>query len=443
LSAGWTGYAPPVPSITTWSHAPSYALQAGWVVAGALLLLALPWSDRRGRPPVRASRVAALALGAIVDIDLVLAAMFSDVTHGESAGILGWLMAVGAMVLLIVAAWREWHTHRAGGPYLSVALLLAAAYQVALLANFPAGYPSYQWADALTPLIPVIVFAGLLMEQRGEASRMRRATDRAQEVMGGRAEIASMIAHEVRGPVSTVRGIASTSLTHFDRLSDDERREFLEMIEQESGRLMETVDQMSLALKVDAGTLTYQPRPLALSEVVRAGVIVADVSDHPVEIDVKDELSVVADDRRLQEVVRQLVSNAARYSPEGAPSSMSSTPVRASRPNCGSACSRSSPIGARRAIRINLEPASASSSAGGSSPNMVEISTWLRGRAGVRCSAFGYRWRGDRGGRRSATGHVADLRRPQGAHRRPRHRRGARRDARVGRAARARRRDRR
>ena len=36
----------------------------------------------------------------------------------------------------------------------------------------------------------------------------RRATDRAQEIMGGRAEIAAMIAHEVRGPVSTVRGLA-------------------------------------------------------------------------------------------------------------------------------------------------------------------------------------------------------------------------------------------
>jgi two-component system sensor histidine kinase KdpD len=268
---------------------------------------------------VRASRVVLVALGTIVVVDLLFAALFRDVTHGESAGILGWLMATGAVVLLIVAAWREWHTRRAGGPYLSVALLLAVVYQVALLANFPAGYPAYQWADALMPLIPVIVFAGLLMEQRGEASRMRRATDRAQEVMGGRAEIASMIAHEVRGPVSTVRGIASTSLTHFDRLSDDERREFLEMIEQESGRLMATVDQMSLALKVDAGTLSYQPRPLALSEVVRAGVIAADVTDHPVEVDVQDELSVVADDRRLQEVVRQLVSNAARYSPEGAP----------------------------------------------------------------------------------------------------------------------------
>lgn len=148
---------------------------------------------------------------------------------------------------------------------------------------------------------------------------MRRATDRAQEVMGGRAEIASMVAHEVRGPVSTVRGIATTSLTHFDRLSDDEKREFLEMIEQESGRLMETVDQMSLALKVDAGTLPYQRDPVDLGEVARAGAAAAEVTDHDMQVHVDGPIPVRADPRRLQEVVRQLVSNAARYSPAGLP----------------------------------------------------------------------------------------------------------------------------
>ena len=86
------------------------------------------------------------------------------------------------------------------------------------------------------------VIVGFLAPQRSEASRARRATDRAQEIMGGRAEIAAMIAHEVRGPVSTVRGLAGTALSHYDRLDDDERRELLGLIEQESRRLLATVD---------------------------------------------------------------------------------------------------------------------------------------------------------------------------------------------------------
>ncbi len=300
-----------------WGPAPIYALQAGWVVAGALLVLALPWSDRRGRPPVRPSRVLGLAFVATLVADIVLVAPFRRATIDEGLGATGWLLGLAAIALLGVAAWRESRTERAGAPYLVVGLLLGAAYQVSVFANPPAGYPNSQWADALQFLVPALVFASLLMDQRTEASRMRRATDRAQEVMGGRAEIASMVAHEVRGPVSTVRGIASTSLTHFDRLTDDERREFLQMIEQESSRLMETVDQMSLALKVDAGTLPYQMGDADLGDVARAGIAAAEVGDRDVTIHVEGPVPVAADPRRLQEVVRQLVSNAIRYSPAG------------------------------------------------------------------------------------------------------------------------------
>ena len=82
-----------------------------------------------------------------------------------------------------------------------------------------------------------------------------------------------MIAHEVRGPVTTIRGIAATASTHYEGLSDEERREFFDLIEQESRRLLGAVDQTSLALKIDAGSLTYQkaPAPLAHDREGRGG----------------------------------------------------------------------------------------------------------------------------------------------------------------------------
>jgi signal transduction histidine kinase len=90
---------------------------------------------------------------------------------------------------------------------------------------------------------------------------MRRVTDRAQEITGGRAEIASMIAHELRGPVTTVKGLATTGARHYDSLGDPEKKEFFELIDQEARRLLHIVDETSMALKIDAGTLSYDIRP--------------------------------------------------------------------------------------------------------------------------------------------------------------------------------------
>ena len=149
--------------------------------------------------PCAASRVLFLALAATGIADLLLVAAFNEGSLEDGLGIAGWVLGAAAIGLLAVAAWREWHTRRAAGPYLTVALLLGVTLQIAVVTNPTTGSSSYQWADALQTLIPAVALAGLLMEQRTESSRMRRASDRAQEVMGGRAEIASMIAHEVRG----------------------------------------------------------------------------------------------------------------------------------------------------------------------------------------------------------------------------------------------------
>ncbi len=62
-----------------------------------------------------------------------------------------------------------------------------------------------------------------------------------------------MVAHELRGPISTIKGLAVTTRTYYDQLPDDEKREFLGLIEQESDRMLEIVSQASLAMKLVGG----------------------------------------------------------------------------------------------------------------------------------------------------------------------------------------------
>jgi signal transduction histidine kinase len=230
------------------------------------------------------------------------------------------LVAIGlaAVVMLGVAAWRErivGGDARSPHPWLTLAWSIAAAGQLVLLAHPVVFRPFVIPADALTVTAVAAALVAYLAPQHAEASRARRASDRAQEVMGGRAEIAAMISHEVRGPVSTIRGLAGTAHAHYARLSDDERREFLQLIEQESRRLLATVTQASTALKVDAGTLTYDIRPQDLSSVVREAVEAADTDDHPMAVEVPEGVTTALDRKWLAEAIRQLVDNAARFSP--------------------------------------------------------------------------------------------------------------------------------
>jgi signal transduction histidine kinase len=139
------------------------------------------------------------------------------------------------------------------------------------------------------------------------------------EGAGARADLVSKLVHEVRGPVSTLRGLAGTALAHYERLSDEERREFLELLRQEAERLEATVEQVALAMRLDAGSVAFDRRRHDLAGLVRDAVAGVDAGSHPVEVRADGPLEAVVDATHLRTIVEQLVRNAVTFSPPEAP----------------------------------------------------------------------------------------------------------------------------
>ena len=141
--------------------------------------------------------------------------------------------------------------------------------------------------------------------------------------VGGRpessADLVSKLTHEIRGPISTLRGLVGTTLTHYDRLSDEERREFLHLMRHEADRLERTVEQVAFALKLDAGSVRFDIRSRDLAEIVRETAQAADTGDHPLEVDVAESIEAPVDGALIASVVHQLIDNAVTFSPPDSP----------------------------------------------------------------------------------------------------------------------------
>lgn len=133
------------------------------------------------------------------------------------------------------------------------------------------------------------------------------------------ADLVSKLTHEIRGPVSTLRGLVNTTLTHYDRLSDEERREFLHLMRHEADRLERTVELVAFALKLDAGSVRFDIRPRDLAEIVRETAQAADTGDHPMEVDVAESIEAPVDGALIASVVHQLIDNAVSFSPPDSP----------------------------------------------------------------------------------------------------------------------------
>lgn len=309
----------------------------GWLAARAVLvgclLLAAPWKDRRGQPPPRAVRTVVIAFGIVAVAELLGALAAHDRVLSDLPGVRALLAIIavssafaGVRLLFNVRGARTTFGWFAAAAFAN-AIFVAAT--ITLTATEPGLTPTAPRVRTMLALCEgAFLLAGTLNAIQLERTRMRRTSDRAAEVMEGRAEIASIVAHDVRGPAGTIRSVAGSLRTSYQRLGDPERLEFVGMIEQESLRLLRVADQMSLGLKADAGTLPFNLEDRDVEGAVLQGVHEADAGPRELRTDFVPGLRARIDARWTAEAVRQGIENALRFSPADTPIDVRTVVVR-------------------------------------------------------------------------------------------------------------------
>ena len=154
------------------------------------------------------------------------------------------------------------------------------------------------------PLGPVLGIAIGLRSGRGRARLDRERSD-----------LVATVAHELRSPLTGVKGFVQALLNRWDKLSDAQRKLMLETVSSDADRLARLIAELLDVARIDTGRLQLHPRPssaaVLVSRVVRS--IEAGTS-REVTLDVAEDLpEVFADPDKLTQVVTNLVENAVRH----------------------------------------------------------------------------------------------------------------------------------
>jgi len=140
-------------------------------------------------------------------------------------------------------------------------------------------------------------------------ARVRNQADRE------RSDLVATVAHELRSPLTGIKGFTSTLLTKWDKFSEEQRQLMLETVDADADRLSRLITELLDAARIDAGRLTLKRGPVKLDEVVRHVLTsVSGGSTEPFEISIKDDLDLIwGDSDRIHQVVTNLVENAMRH----------------------------------------------------------------------------------------------------------------------------------
>jgi signal transduction histidine kinase len=147
-----------------------------------------------------------------------------------------------------------------------------------------------------------------------------RDITRFREAEGLKSTFISVISHELKTPVSLIKGYAGT-LRREDACWDEETlRESLAVIEEESDRLNTLIDNLLDASRLQADALSLNLHELALDELARRMVekFRPQTEDHELVVEFPPDFPTVqGDEVRLEQVVSNLITNAIKYSPQG------------------------------------------------------------------------------------------------------------------------------
>ena len=147
-----------------------------------------------------------------------------------------------------------------------------------------------------------------------------RATQALEEANRLKSELISTLAHEMRTPLTSIKGYSTALLMEETTFSPETQQEFLQIIDEECDVLQDLIHDLLESSIIDAGLLRLEPQPVMLPRLAKS--LTDDIANHSQKhrflVDFPSRFPIVdADPQRITQVLRNLLDNAVKYSPQG------------------------------------------------------------------------------------------------------------------------------
>ncbi len=137
-----------------------------------------------------------------------------------------------------------------------------------------------------------------------------------------RTEFLGEVSHELKTPITAIKGCASMALSSTTPPDPVEARELFEVVDQQTNRLTDLVGNLLDMTRIEGRRLSIEPEEIDIAKTLDESRVIFEHSryPHPLVIDLPSKLAHVrADSRRVVQVLTNLYGNAAKFSPPESP----------------------------------------------------------------------------------------------------------------------------
>jgi signal transduction histidine kinase len=216
-------------------------------------------------------------------------------------------------------------------------LRLRCAYPLGLFPSSADGNPIEQICTAHSHVIPTEGYTTLrteeerlmaiaLLQQKAQAleteiEEHKQARHALQRAIEARDAFLSVAAHELKTPITSLRGFAQLLLRDIKAKRDIAPQHLdaaLSSIELQTGKLTRLISRLLDTAQIEAGKLRIEPETTDIASIVRSLLAQQGSIDHTFVYDGPEHLEVLVDPIRFEQVITNLLNNAIKFSPHGA-----------------------------------------------------------------------------------------------------------------------------
>ena len=184
--------------------------------------------------------------------------------------------------------------------------------------------------DRASPDCRFILLVRDITERKQAEEGLKRLNAELHDANAGKDRLFSIIAHDLRSPFTVLIGLADIVLHSFDKLPPDDLKAKIEQIKSSAETVYKLLENLLTWSRIQRGLMKSTPQHIALRPLVEHIVNVcaphADQKRMTVENHVPDGLAVYADSDMLSTVIRNLVSNAVKFTQPGGMVNISAHP---------------------------------------------------------------------------------------------------------------------
>ncbi len=170
-------------------------------------------------------------------------------------------------------------------------------------------------------LMLIVLFVFLQNRQRNKYAKVvEQKNEQLSETMASKEKLFSVIAHDLKSPLSAFSSISSTLAENIDAFQKDQIVTYLKKFEKSSQNLSELLNNLLQWSLSQTGSLSVKPEELDIQQLTEEAIRpLTDLADSKgVKLSIESEpLRVTADHKMVETVIRNLVSNALKFTDRG------------------------------------------------------------------------------------------------------------------------------